>query len=376
MLVGPEPPWRGGVAAHSAGLRGALTVAGHEATTVSYSRCYPDWLMRSLGRGRLRPESDSAVLDSLNPASWARARALVRQCDPELVVAQWWHPITAPALAAVLGPKAGPGRPVTVLLCHNALAHEIFPLQTSLARMGLRCGDALLAHSRAVAEQLRGLVAPLRPPIEICPMPLLLADGAALTERAQWRAASGFGPDERVAVFVGHGRPYKGLDLLLRAWAEAGLGEHTRLVVAGEILAGPATRRRLSRSARAVSVELRDRYLADDELAGLLVAADLLVLPYRRASQSGIVPMAQALGLPVLASDAGGLAEQVRAPGQGGELFRAGDPAALTFALRRMLGRASLTRGIPTVAAGGGWPALVEALEVLVRLIKETRNAC
>ena len=342
VLVAPEPTWRGGVAAHSLGLRRALLAGGHDTTTIAYSRCYPRFLMRLLGRGP-QPVADGAVLDALAPASWHKTRALVESLDPELIVGQWWHPITAPALTTVLGARLPLPRtdPVTVLLCHNVLPHEPFPLARRLARRALGSVDGLLVHSDAVAGQLRLLLAPSCPPIEMCSMPLLLRPDISRTDRARCRRTLGLGSEERLVLFVGHGRHYKGLDILLRAWGQSGLAGEARLLVAGEVLARRSWRRHLTRSARMNSVLLYDRYLDDTELLEFLAAADLLVLPYRRASQSGILPVARALGLPVVASNTGGLAEQMLPGMEADELCRPGDVAALVLALRRSLGRAS-----------------------------------
>lgn len=379
VLIGPEPPWPGGVAAHTAGLGRALTAAGHETTTLSYSRCYPDAMMRWLGRTEEKVLPKNAVIDCLRPASWPRAKARLDRFAPDVVVAQWWHPMAAPALSALLGPEpASPAAsgPARVLVCHNALPHEAFPLARRLTRTVFARADAMLVHSRAVANRVEELGAPLVVPIEIRPMPLLVETTGRAADREWARRALGVEAGHRLALFVGHGRSYKGLDILLEAWRRARMPADTRLLVAGEVLAGPIARARLLRRARACSADLRDGYLADEELVGSVAAADLLVLPYRRASQSGLVPVARALGVRVLASDAGGLAEQFPDDLAGATLVRPGDTRALAGQLRRLLGRESLERPAPQGMTDGGWPALVEALELLERRIRKARGAC
>ncbi|NQY91937.1 MAG: glycosyltransferase, partial [Deltaproteobacteria bacterium] len=148
----------------------------------------------------------------------------------------------------------------------------------------------------------------------------------------------------------GHLRRYKGVELLLASWARSGLGnEGAVLILAGSDYLPARARRRLL-SSLGPSCRLFDHYLDDDELATLLAASDVAVSPCLRASQSGFLPLAEASGLALLASDAGGLAEQLKG-GARQQLFAAGNPVQLCRALQRAAQTA--VSGPP----GGGWDA-------------------
>jgi glycosyltransferase involved in cell wall biosynthesis len=344
-LLGPAPPMRGGIAAHSRGLLRELESNGHDTLLVSWRRPYPPG-----ARGyQLIDENPSALLDVLNPVAWRRAaRQLVEQA-PDVLVVQWWHPVTAPCLAWVLASCRGAGLDAPVLvICHNHTPHEYFPGSRSLTRLLLGRADGLLAHSRWVASEL-GRSYP-RAALRSCPMPVLEDYSLSFPGRDEARKRLGLDNSGVVFLAAGHLRRYKGVELLLASWARSGLGnEGAVLILAGSDYLPARARRRLL-SSLGPSCRLFDHYLDDDELATLLAASDVAVSPCLRASQSGFLPLAEASGLALLASDAGGLAEQLKG-GARQQLFAAGNPAQLSRALQKAAQTA--VSGPP----GGGWDA-------------------
>jgi len=197
-----------------------------------------------------------------------------------------------------------------------------------------------------------------------------------LPERAIARRQMDISPDERLALFLGLIRPYKGVDILLEAFARLPEGSRWRLVVAGEPWEGLGEA--LSAQVEALGlgdrVELRFGWAPEPEVEQLLSAADVLVLPYRNGTQSAVAPMALSRGLPVLATDVGGLGEVVE-DGVSGLLVEPGSPEALSDALVRLEGE-----GLEQFAAGAlvsssrwTWEGYAEALEGLVETL-ETGN--
>jgi len=361
VLIGPAPPLRGGISAHTARLAEALEAAGIEPCVLSYSRLYPGAFFpgsaqRDSALGRVGQE----MIDVVGPRSWKRAARFLRSAGAEVVAFQWWHPVTAAALAASL---AGVPRRRVVALCHNLEPHEHVPLARPLARLALGRAGRVLCHSRSVAVAVEELGIAAR--VAIAPMPPLAAPLAIDAGRARAWAREKFAiaEDAAVAVFAGHLRGYKGLDVLLHAWRMlAAAGDHPgrRLVIAGESY---LLRRELARVSRAAaddsSIILENRYLDDEELQLLVKRATVLVLPYRTASQSGLLPLARALGARVLTSDAGGLPDQA----SGRELVPAGDPVALAAALAEALEDGCAPAPVMTAATfRSQWHALVEAI--------------
>ncbi len=369
-VVGPAPPLRGGIAAHTSGLFDALLEAGHEAAVFSYSRLYPGLLFpgrTQFAAGATATQGSRALLDPMNPSSWFRARRTIRDYSADLLVAEWWHPAMAPMLSSC---TIGLPRTKVAYVCHNAYPHERFPAASGLSRLGLRHPDLVLCHSRWVAAQLQGLG--VRAPVRTVPMPLLLSgpDGEGCTARVRrTRARLGLKPEQKVVMFAGMVRAYKGIELLLRAWRSSSASRRHRLVIAGESYLGRGKLESLVRDlADPCSVVLEDRYLSNEELLSTMQVADVFVLPYLRASQSGLLPLALGMGLPTIVSDAGGLGEE--RPGSGVEVVAAGDRGALAYAIDRLISarRDAAQRSIGHDQARESWAPLVEALQGATRL--------
>lgn len=373
-ILGPAPPLRGGVSSHTAGLARALRARGHDCTLFSYARIYP----RSFFPGRSEynaGESSSAVavLDTLRPDRWGEAARALGRTSPDRIVVQWWHPLTAPALRAVL---TGAGNVPVTLICHNDRPHEYMPAAAALTRLTLSRADTIVCHSDTVAARVARSASRFTRVVS-CPMPILIAGDRRVPTRADARNRLGIAQDAPVAAFVGHVRRYKGVDLLVDAWRNAALPAGSTLRIAGEWYVRGREARRLRGVARNLAgVHVIDRFLSETEMIDTVVAADVVVLPYRSATQSGIVPLVSALGTPMIVSGVGGLAEQCDSPSERSgapdtgvvaeaEVVKVDDPGALARALARRLSRAG-KRGLRAGTAQGSRTAS-EGLTALER---------
>jgi len=383
-LVGPLPPHRGGIAAHTQGLARALRSAGHRTEVVGFGRLYPHLLFpgRSEFEPTAAPTQDSsagtlALLDVCRPATWWRTGRAIQAFAPDAVVVQWWHPIIGPALGVAL---AGLGSTTVVCIAHNAEPHDAFAASRFLSEPAYRLFSGALCHSRWVADRLRARRRTIN--VVCAPMPLLFeidrtSTGDAGPRIPPWVAAM----ESRLVVFLGLLRPYKGVDLLIEAWGRADIPAGVRLLLAGEsYLRRGRLRSMITACPRRDSIVVEDRYLSNAEFLGVLRAAELVVFPYRRASQSGLLPIASAVGKPMLVSDAGGLSEQV-CDSDTVETFSAGDADSLVSALEHCVARrprqrvgasrqeesTALPRWRVRTDNGRSWSRVVEALEGLIR---------
>ena len=333
VVVGPAPPLRGGIAAHSAGLVEYLRAQGVVASVASYRRLYPSlgFPGRSQRSAAPHPPWSDEILDVLGPRSWARLRRHL-EASQATVVLQWWHPVVAPAL---LGATRGLARERLVAVCHNALPHERLPGAAVAARRALgRCGR-VLCHSAAEAAVVERLLGARAGEIVQTPLPCLVAT-ADLGRATCPAEVAAMGGDARFVVAAGHLRAYKGTAVLLRAWARARRPAAARLLLVGEsYLRGRGRREVAALVGNDPSIVLVDRYVEDAELVSFVAFAEALVAPYLSASQSGMIAIARALGVPCIVSDAGGLAEQAAAGAPAGDcqVVKAGDVGALAAAL-------------------------------------------
>lgn len=327
-LVGPVQPFRGGIAQHTTMLHRALAPRS-ELTTVSFRRMYPKWLFP--GRSQLEPGVASGrepgvqyLLDSLNPFTW---RSVCHQlCDmkPTAVIVPWWTVFWAPwCLSTILEFKRR-DIPV-VLICHNAVEHETAKWRERLTRKVLRAASAIIVQSRRDADRLRRLF-PAKP-IRCLPHPIY----------NQFPQPQGT-LQRRAAVellFFGFVRSYKGVDVLAEAMHQL-VGADVHLSIVGEWwLKEPALRQRLMAAETASKVEIVDSYVDEQTVAEYFSRADAVVLPYRGASATGVIPLAYHYCRPVIASRVGGLPDVVQ-HNQTGLLVPPGDAGALARAVRQL----------------------------------------
>jgi len=370
-LLGPTHPYRGGIAHYTTLLARALA-ARHDVSIVSFSRLYPGFLFPgttqfdSSEEAILPPVTPERLLDSVAPWTWSAAGRRLRAIAPDLLIVPWWHPFFGPSLgkAARVARPRGAKAPKRVFLCHNVEPHEPTPIDRTLASYGLGAADGFLVHARAEADRLRGRLRGR--PVRVHPHPSYEIFSARRPSREEARAA--LGAEGRVILFFGYVRAYKGLADLLAALAIARPDAWDLLYVVGEFyepreryeaaLAHPALRGK---------VRVVNRYVANEEIAAYVAAADVVALPYRTATGSGIAQVAFGGGTPVIATRAGGL-EEVVEEGVTGLLVPPSDPERLARAIERFFDEGlgpRLREGVARGRAAFTWEALVLALESL-----------
>ncbi len=375
-LVGPLAPWRGGLAQYLA-LLGEALARRAEVQAVTFTRQYPGMLFP--GGSQLDPAAPrpgfpvASLLDSIGPLSWRRTARHLERFAPGAVVLKWWMPFFAPSFASAVGPLRRRGTRV-VLVCDNLLPHEQRPFDRELTAWMLRNSDGYLVMSESVERDL----ASLKPgaPYRRVPHPFYAQFDRGRFTRATARARLGLEADGEVVLFFGYVRRYKGLDTLLEAWpAVRARRPAATLVVAGDFYEDPAPYRALATKA-GDSVRLREGYQSDEDVEALFRAADVVVLPYRSATQSGVTHVAYALGVPVITTDVGGLAETVR-PGETGLVVPPEDPAALAGAVVRYFADGlgpCLREGVRALGETHSWDALAASTTALVDALAPARG--
>jgi len=356
-LLGPLAPWRGGLAQYL-GLLGEALTPHAEVRGLTFTLQYPGFLFP--GRSQLDTQAPrpsfpvEATLNSIAPWTWKSTAAQLERFAPGLVILKWWIPFFAPAFASAVGPLRRRGTRA-VLVCDNLVPHERRPLDGALTHWMLRNSDGYLVMSDEVERDLDRLK-PGAPRRRVA-HPLYAQFDRGRYSRESARAALGLAGD--VVLFFGYVRAYKGLDTLLAAWPAVLARRSATLVVAGEFYEDEAPYRRLSEAA-GDSVRMLSRYIPDGEVEALFKAADVVVLPYRSATQSGVTHVAYALGVPVITTDVGGLAETV-VPGETGLVVPPENPPALAEAIVKYFEEGLAPRlraGVERVRGAHSWEAL------------------
>jgi glycosyltransferase involved in cell wall biosynthesis len=358
-VVGPGHPQKGGVALHTTMLARRLAEDGHDVVHVTWASAYPAMLYPGEITVPGGPETaplprTRSALRWYDPLGWWQVAGEVAAAD--LVVLVQVAAVQVPALLMIARRCRAHGTR-TVLVAHNVRSHEPRPGESAAVRALLRAVDRVVVHTDEEAARAREAGAS-----DVRPAPLAPAYPDSVAAGAVARMSLATPP---TALMLGLVRPYKGVDLAIRALASVpGL----RLVVAGEFWVDPAELAELAGATGVRDrVELRPGYVDATDLPPLFAAADVVLLPYRTATGTQQAGLARAFGLPVVATRVGALAVDVR-DDVDGILCDPGDVEALATAVRRALEPerwASMATAARTRAAqdpAGAWAPYLTAV--------------
>ena len=385
VIVGTAYPLRGGIAHHIALLEQTLVRRGHDVKVITFKRQYPKFLFPgksqeevgvAIGTSQAQnsPLSTPAeiIIDSINPLTWMEAGSIAAQFRPDLILFKYWIPFFAPAYG-VLARTARRltrkhGRECRIgFIVDNVLPHEKRPGDLMLTKFAFRAVDYFIVLSDAVERDLKA-VDP-RAKIVRLDHPTFENFGSRV-ERSEARQKLEIPEDAPVILFFGYIRKYKGLDILLRGMPQmlAGLPE-LRLIVAGEFYGDEKEYRELIEELRipARNLVLATDYIPNEEVTLYFSAANVCVLPYRSATQSGIVLVAYNFDVPAIATDVGGLAEVVK-DGKSGFIARTATPEAVANKVIQFFEENledKLTRGVIEEKQKYSWDVFAEGIETL-----------
>jgi glycosyltransferase involved in cell wall biosynthesis len=348
FIVGPVYPYRAGIAYCTTRLAEELG-----AEVVSFSRQFP----RALYPGEsdidesLRAKTPAGarfVLDIINPFTWLRTALMLRRERPDAVIIVWWVWVWALPYRLLLALLPKSTR--IILQCHNIGDKEPAAWKRALTNLVLRRGDVLVVHAKTEADDARRRVPNANIVTTFLPVHEL---GGAIPSRADARATLGIAQDANVALFFGHVRPFKGLDIALRAWAL--LTSNVTLLIAGEAWwKSEEEYRELARGVANVRFDFR--FIPDDEIATFFAASDVVLAPYRIEAQSGVALTAFHFARPVIATRVGGLPEIIE-EGINGMLIEPESPEALARAVDAFFaGGDDMTAGAAASARRWSWP--------------------
>ncbi len=369
-LIGPAYPLRGGIAHFTALLARALQTRGHRVRIFSFTRMYPGLLFPGKTQydtsQETLPVESVATLDSINPFSWRRTGAIVSAWNPDAVIFKYWMPFFAPAYACVARQIRKRCNARIIFLCHNILPHERHTGMAFLTRAGLGTADHFIVMSDAVQAQLLSFF----PQASFARVPHPVYEFFTITttkEAARTQLGLGEG---RIVLFFGYVRKYKGLSVLLDAFALARTRMPMKLIVAGEIYGDKAEYEdKIAAHHLQEDVQLLDQYIANEQVGLYYAASDVVALPYLSATQSGIVQVCYQFNKPVIATDVGGLPEVVE-DGRTGFVVPAGDAHAFADALVRFYAEnreRDFSQQIEQIKERYSWAHLVESIEKLLR---------
>lgn len=310
-LIGPFPPFRGGISDFNFALFQEMDKS-HELQVINYSTQYPTLLFP--GETQLKVNADDSykskqILSSINPFTWKKTVAEINKFQPEIIIIHYWMPFFAPALRNIAVSVKKKSNAKIIVICHNLVPHEKQIFGQYLTKMFLKNVDRFIVMSESVKSDLLNIVPNAK--YEISPHPIYNIFGKVSSKET---ARKNLGiTAKKVILYFGLIREYKGLDILLKSIPQIkqNIDDFT-VIVAGECYEKEEKYHNIIRTLGLTKfVDLRLKFILDNEVADYFSAADVVALPYRTATQSGITQIAFNFNRPVIVSNVGGLSEIV-----------------------------------------------------------------
>lgn len=314
-ILGPAHPYRGGLASIMEIMARTFQRRGDEVDIKTFTLQYPSLLFPGESQTvATPPPADLRIcrcVNTMNPLNWVRVGRRIRRERPDFVLMKYWTPFMAPCFGTIARIARGNGHTKVLCQIDNVEPHEHHLTDKPFNRYYLHSVDGFVYMSEQVHSELRAYS---DAPALFSPHPLFENFGERV-ERSEACVRLGLDPANRYVLFFGLIRDYKGLDLLLDAWAQlrrAGRTEGRRLIVAGEFYtAREPYLNRIADNGLQYEVLLHDRFIPDDDVKYYFSAADFVVQPYKTATQSGVTQIAYQFCVPMVVTKVGGLAEIV-----------------------------------------------------------------
>lgn len=313
VIIGTAYPMRGGIAHYVSLLYKVLLKRGHNVKIISFKRQYPSIFFpgktqQDLSK-EIEPIPSEPILDSIGPLSWIRAFFAIRRFQADLVVYKYWMPFFAPCYAAISFLIRLFTRTKILYLCDNIIPHERRIEDRLLTRIGLWNVHYFIVQSQVVKNDLLDF----RPNANYKEVPHPVYEIFSKSfDKKDARKQLNLEPNDNVILFFGYVRKYKGLHILLDAMPKVLEEMNIKLLVAGEFYDDEqGYRNQIERLGIKDSVSVFADYIPNEEVGLYYSAADVVVLPYISATQSGIVQIAYNYDTPVITTNVGGLPEVV-----------------------------------------------------------------
>ena len=333
VIVAAAYPFRGGIAHHTALLYRELSKR-HDVGIVTFTRQYPKFLFPGTTQheegGELLRVPTTQLIDSINPFTWLKTGWWIRKQKPDLIIFAYSMPFFAPAFGTIAAVARRSGKTNVLFLCHNIIPHEPIPGDTLLTKYAFSFADYFIVQSDQVERDLLKLVPKAR--YKVSPHPIYEMFGEPRSKEES-RKKLGLSAT-RILLFFGYVRRYKGLGVLIDAMklVKENLPD-TLLLVVGEFYEDEKVfRNQVASLGLQDSVKFVSQYVPQDEVADYFSAADVVVLPYLSATQSGIAQVGYNFDKPLIGTDVGGLGEVIR-HGETGYVVPPNDPKALADAV-------------------------------------------
>ena len=380
VIIGPAHPLRGGLATFNQRLAKQFNDEGHECSIYSFSLQYPSFLFPGKTQYTDEPAPENlvinTVINSVNPFNWIKIGNRLKKEKPDLIIVRFWLPFMGPSLGTILRRVRKNRHTKIVCIADNVIPHEKRPGDKPFTRYFLKSCDAFITMSEKVMNDLR-LFEKVKP-AQLVSHPLYDNFGAIIS-KAEARKHLGLPENDKIILFFGFIRKYKGLDLLFEAMSHLNnLKPQTlnlKLLVAGEFYEDEKPyKEQIEKLRIQEQLILRTDFIPDSEVKYYLCAADAVIQPYRNATQSGVTPLAYHFEKPMVVTNVGGLPSLV--PHEKVGLVVEPNPEAIAGGIIRFyqLGEDFFIPHLRNEKLKYSWASLVKAIRELSEAVEAVQG--
>jgi len=371
IILGPAHPFRGGgITTFNERLATEFQERGFQVTIYNFSLQYPAFLFPGKSQYSTEPAPSHLKIlrkvNSINPFNWILVGNELKKLQPDLIVVRYWLPLMGPALGSILRRVKKNHHTKVIAITDNVIPHEKRPGDKAFTHYFLKPCDAFITMSEKVMKDLKQ-IEPAKPAIQVA-HPLYDNFGSSISKDAA-RKALKIGSNESIILFFGFIRKYKGLDMLFEAMQllrQQYTGTQLsmpRLLVAGEYYGDEKVyQQKIDELGIRDMLILETHFITDSEVKNYFCAADVVIQPYRNATQSGVTPLAYHFEKPMIVTRVGALPDYV--PHEKVGLVAEPNPASLAAAIERyfVLGEAFFLPQLREEKKKYSWQVLTEKI--------------
>ena len=313
-ILGPAHPYRGGIAALNERLAKELVAEGHEVNIVSFTLQYPSFLFP--GKTQFSDQTEkfsfpiTREVNSVNPLNWLKVGNRIKNQNPDLLLVRFWIPFMAMSLGTICRLVKKNKLTKIISIADNIIPHEKRPGDNFLCNYFINSVDGFITMSESVLVDLKKFNK--NKPGILSPHPIYDHYGKIESREIALEKVN-LSDNYRYVLFFGFIRDYKGLDLLLNAFADPFFRYNKiKLIVAGEFYTDNSVYTNLISKLKITDlVELRTDYIPNSDVPNYFNSADIIAQPYKSATQSGVTQISYHFNKPMLVTNVGGLPEIV-----------------------------------------------------------------
>ena len=313
VIIGPAWPLRGGLSAFDEKLATQFTEKGIQTRIDTFSLQYPSFLFPGKSQYTTDPKPINVNIDicinSINPFNWIKIGLKLYREKPDLIIVRFWIPFLAPCLGTILKIAKKNKHTKVISIIDNMIPHEKRMGDRLLTKYFVKTVDGFIAMSEKVKNDIKTFS---HKPVSISPHPIFNHFGDPIT-KMEARTQLGLPEQDKIILFFGYIRKYKGLDLLIQAMANETIKNlGIQLIIVGEFYEDASTYHDLINALGLQNrISFYSNYIPDVEVKNYVCSADFIIQPYKNATQSGVTPLAYHFEKPMLVTNVGGLADTV-----------------------------------------------------------------